>query len=543
MPVTSRTAIYATIGCCGMALCAALLILAPTADAQNALGDGRALDNNLQEGRLYNPESANSHSAIAREVAYRNALVTGNAANGLSFRESVGYNAEFDFRTDFDQFGRSIPLPSDDTYNFVRDSVASTYPSIGLRGIDAIRQQAAWSTGNLFDEATNAPIIARSASSGADVGLDPQTLSAVQSAFIDPFRLRPGSLRSSTEHAVGSALETRILGQTRNEQTNQVEFLQASPLRGVVSEPVVTDNMIKLFDGGIIGAPDLIQPSTDTEAGPEAFGYDAVVERMSTLFHEQHGQQTPDDETAAPDTSTTPTPGGLDNANPDGSADEAETDPLSRLRGRLLGLPGKPGGEATAETTQDRENVIDAIRRIYQGDAGEETTAIDHLAPPVNKSRNLFAENMRLGESLLASGQWFDAEERFSAALRLNPGDPMAAVGRLHAQLGAGLYLSAGVNFDRIMRANPELMAARYDDNLLPRRGRLQRIDARLRLNTQRSDDQAISCALLMGYIAFQFDDRLTIEDAFAALDRIHKERGDNPDLLETTLRDLWLGQ
>lgn len=527
----------------GAAVIATLLTTAGTASAQNALGSGRALDNNLQEGRSYNPEGAYSRSNMAAEIAYRNALVTGNAPNGLSFRESVGYNSRFDFRTEFDAGGRSIPLPSNDIFDFQRDSYSSSIASAGLRGLDSIRQQAAWSTGNLYDEQLNIPIARR-----AGVGQSGTQLSVEQRAeqegyemtFIDPFRLRPRSMRSTTEHTIGAALETRVLGQTRDEETEQIEFLQSTPLRGIVSEMVVTDNMIRLFEGKPIGAPDLVSLRSNDQTtdgdGAETFGYDAVVQRMSKLFNERYAPAEDEGETTPGQPGTTATD------SPE-YVPAPTADPLDRFRNRLLGIPNEDEEQTEESLEEEGTTFVDSLRQLYSNDTSAEQQKIDRLSPPNESNRNLFAENMANGEALLAKGRWFDAEERFSAALRLSPGDPMAAVGRLHAQLGAGLYLSAGVNFDRLMRANPELMAAKYDERLLPRRGRLQRIDARLRLNTRSSGDLAVSSALLMGYLAHQFDDRLTIEDAFKELDRIHEERETEPDLLETTLREVWLGQ
>jgi hypothetical protein len=532
------------------------VLTAGAAVAQDALGDGRALDNSLEHGRTYNPTGPNTHSKIAAEVAYRNALVTGNAANGMSFRESVGYNSTFDFRTEFSPVtGNEIPLPSNETYNFLRDSLTSSYPSLGLRGIDAIREQAAWGTGNLYDEDLNIPILKRSGGgqSGEQLSAEAKLIEdGYESYFIDPFRLRPRTLRSTTEHTIGAALETRILGQTRNEQTDQLEYLQSTPLRGIVSEMVVTENMIKLFDGKPIGAPDLLSERVDDATdGEPAFGYDAVVERMSRLFHERYTTPGTDAPATSPGgASTNPINGARDLPGATGTDGPTSpesagtpgpggtTDALDLLRSQLLGL--RPIDNAQDEPA--RTGVIEALRKLYGNPGSAEPSRIDRLAPSKG-NRNLFAENMRKGEELLAAARWFDAEERFSAALRLSPGDPMAAVGRLHAQLGAGLYLSAGINFDRLMRSSPELIAARYDERLLPRRGRLQRIDARLRLNTRQSSDLAVSSALLMAYLAHQIDDRLSLTDAFAELDRIHTERGDRPDLLETTLREVWLGR
>jgi len=528
-----------------LALVAGSTLFPPAANAQNALGDGTALDNSLRLGERINPMSPNAN--LAAEVAYRNALVTGNVGGGMSFREGVGYTSAFDFRTEYDASGNPIPLPSNEIFNFERDSASSAT----LRGIDGLRTQAVWSIGGAWDQSANLPIFRRAgvgASAALPYGEDDELYAQqLESSFIDPFRLRPGSLRSTTEHTVGSALETRILGQVQDEETQRTEYLQATPLRGVVAEPVLTEKLIQLFDGKAIGAPNLVSSYLSEDPAPDAddaeFGYDAVVRRMSEQFHERYAPAEEDEVDGAP-TRPGDSPAidpSLDPSAEDGAADEPSgrsqlADPLQRLRDRLLGLPTDEE-EADAETD---DGMPEALRKLYRDTRGEDK--IERLSPPIPHNRNLFAENMRTGEDLLSKGRWFDAEERFGAALRLSPGDPMAAVGRLHAQIGAGLYLSAGVNLDRLFRSNPELIAARYDENLLPRRGRLDRIDNRLRLNTRRNSDLAISSSLLMAYLGHQFEDRATVVDAFAALDRIHEERGDSPDELEETLRAVWLG-
>src|SRR5690606_29097744 len=79
-PVISRTLALAVVAATG---------LAAPASAQNAHGSGRALDANLQQGgSRYNPPGRNAN--IAEEVRFRNAIVTGNAPGGLSFRGDAG---------------------------------------------------------------------------------------------------------------------------------------------------------------------------------------------------------------------------------------------------------------------------------------------------------------------------------------------------------------------------------------------------------------------------------------------------------------------
>ena len=70
-----------------------VLLLAPSAPAQDALGSGDALDNNLRVG-------SGGFNAPRRvpDFRARNMLVTGNVPGGRGFRGTVGYTAPGDFR-------------------------------------------------------------------------------------------------------------------------------------------------------------------------------------------------------------------------------------------------------------------------------------------------------------------------------------------------------------------------------------------------------------------------------------------------------------
>src|SRR5690606_2294464 len=77
-------------------------------------------------------------SDLAAEMRFRNAVVTGNAPGGLSFRGDVGYRAAGEFT------GR---LGADDTFSFRRDTVYSGLGGMGLRGTDSLQYQFALTTG------------------------------------------------------------------------------------------------------------------------------------------------------------------------------------------------------------------------------------------------------------------------------------------------------------------------------------------------------------------------------------------------------------
>lgn len=99
-----------------LALCG--IVASPVATAQNALGGGTVLDNNLSTtgGRINRPNQPFLLNRI------NNAIVTGNVGGGRQFRGDVGYSAEFDFRGS---------LGSDDTFRFRADSWTSSLPLQG----------------------------------------------------------------------------------------------------------------------------------------------------------------------------------------------------------------------------------------------------------------------------------------------------------------------------------------------------------------------------------------------------------------------------
>src|SRR2546423_569446 len=76
---------------------------------------------------------------FAAEVRLRNAIVTGNAPGGISFRGDVGYRAPGEFMGS---------LGSNDSFAFRRDSYYSGLGGLGIRGTDALQYQFAMATGH-----------------------------------------------------------------------------------------------------------------------------------------------------------------------------------------------------------------------------------------------------------------------------------------------------------------------------------------------------------------------------------------------------------
>jgi hypothetical protein len=155
---------------------------------------------------------------------------------------------------------------------------------------------------------------------------------------------------------------------------------------------------------------------------------------------------------------------------------------------------------------------------------------------------------MRAGERLLKNGRYFDAEERFTNALAVRQGNVSAQLGRLHAQIGAGVVVSASVNLQTLMSKHIELISERYSGDLLPSDERVKELILNLReraglegrspLIAEEPTSVRIACALLMSYLGYQIDDRTQMEDGFAVI----REIGSASDIRLVELLDIIWG-
>lgn len=70
---------------------------------------------------------------------------------------------------------------------------------------------------------------------------------------------------------------------------------------------------------------------------------------------------------------------------------------------------------------------------------------------------------MAKAEQSLKSGRYLEAAETYQAALGLKPEDPLALVGRAHAEFGAGFYTTAAYDLKFVFIRKPEMVSVRYD--------------------------------------------------------------------------------
>ncbi len=180
---------------------------------------------------------------------------------------------------------------------------------------------------------------------------------------------------------------------------------------------------------------------------------------------------------------------------------------------------------------------------------GSAAIEIERLLDPGADKRNIYVEHINSGERLIANERYFDAEERFTHALSVKPGDISAQLGRLHAQIGAGMVLSASVNLQTLLSQRPEIISSRYSGNLLPNEQRIELLIVRLKeragitrpeYSTRRmeSDRVRISASMLLAYLGYQINNEETI---IQGLDMLN-ERGSQADRrFASLLSQLWL--
>lgn len=583
------------------------------AHAQNALGDGRALDANTGPSGRINYE----RPSFSQELQFRNAIVTGNAPGGLSFRGDLGYRAAGEFSGD---------IGADDLFSFRRDSLYSGLAGMGIRGTDALQYQFSLTTGarppqnltgnfnygretqyqtaNAVTNTMTTTVVGRNPLDTDARGLGLYQASAQESELSDAIT---GTLRSSSAYTTTTSLSPVILSTFEQGLERRQFGLTASVLTGVTTVPMRSPQDRNA------------RPEPDTRANPTGVprdptqprtptAYEQVLDRMRTKAGEQAARNSQTTtQTTTPSTMPGQTPPGQTTTTNDQMADIAKR--LEALRNGMMGanapgdaarppagqtptpganqVPGQtpgqsqtpdqtqapvrpgaapaganpttpgaanPGGARTgganpaaaalqAEYDPARYTVDPATLELIRTGDAPLTAFID----PNAEGRDLYSEHMRAGERLIAAERYFDAEERFARALTLKPGDPTAQVGRAHAQLGAGLSLSAAVNLRSLFVLNPEMMGARYAGRLLPSPERIDLLIENLRERAglvkvpgrppeERSTQ--ISSAILLAYLGYQNGRPEVVREGFSVV----RESGSPEDVrLVTILAQVWL--
>ena len=525
-----RGLVAMVVACCAM-----------PALGQNALGDGTNLDASPEHGASRRNSAARND--LLNSYRLRNAIVTGNAPGGVSFRGDVGYTAPNEFRGD---------LASDDLFTFRRDSLYSGIAGLGLRGTDALQYQFALTTGSRPPaDIAGSLSISRNAYR-PEIAVEPNRVDTgrVGSGQVSISRVDPAlqadqtgaglwRVRSSAGYLTDKSLAQSFAGQIDAGEGTMLN-VTASPLRGLsVYDPAAATNQDPLasrpanslgVDTAITTAsPDLSAAQKDKPST----GYDQIMSQLRVNYDSQTDtQSTPEGKSTADlieeqnQLLSSYLQGVLDSARlqaaEQAQQDDQPTDPDElTARDRLL--------KDLTDMNVDPK-LIESLRR-----GG---LVVDDLVDTPNPAaRDFYAIHMQRGKKAMQQGSYFDAEARFSMALSLRPGDPTAAISRAHAQIGAGLFVSAAVNLRETLTTHPAMIGSHYASGLIPSSFRLRQIAPRLAQLAHGPGAKARQAALVLAYIGYQLDDKDMIAEG---LDRLDIEGADR---LAGLLRLVWLDE
>ncbi len=518
----------------GMA-CVAVFAACGGAQAQNAIGDGTALDRNLQTGTIGVNRPVRDLSA---EIRLRNAVVTGNAPNGMSFRGGVGYISAGEFMGF---------LGTNTLFRFRRDSINSGLAGLGIRGTDALQYQFALTTGNTPPPgmgltgpgyvlrsgagATGDNVAAREAGTASNL---PVRQVRPDDRNADPRGQELWTLRSPSAYVATRGLSPSLVAVVPGAQGRSIG-LMASPLTGLSptfldpypaaepekppARPEPPPGSATPLDLGQNMGTSLKAGETepavnrDLTAGARS-GYDELIKRYS--------QALPD-----PETDPAKLPLWQQRVN------EVRRQLEQAEKRRAAAEPEKPaeGEEEPAGPGGFRPETLRMLR--------QPGPVITRLSP---EGVDAYAAHMRKGEEFLGQGQYFFAEERFRAALSARPDDPMAAIGRVHAQLGASLFASAAMNLRMLLVSHPELAGARYGPEILPDRARIKRIMDRLQSMIDTGNTVGRDTGLLLAYLGYQTGDRAAIERGLSIMEGTGKDQVPDAQLqkLAALQREVW---
>lgn len=582
-----------------MALAGGLLLGAfggAAARAQNALGDGRALEANPLQGS----GGRNSPGRDLRaEIALRNAIVTGNVGGGRSFRGNVGYTATDDFRG---------TLGSNDLFIWNRESTYSGLAAQNIQGIDGLKFQLGQSTAGLT-RGFGGDLIIRRSGTGINSGDVIGTAAPQTTATIDPFGRMRASLRSTSDFLVQSFTLPSVLTALEGTQANQ-NYLTASPLQGVkvlginnsaLGLTLDQNDLLAWARDGQLGDSAMRAPGAAQRGDAEEDGSGAsrtLSQRVQArtvhqqLLEDMEGRQKqfqpdPVGQRLGEKDEPSKDSAGEKNTKPDEKPGASGTEGLPELKddsleGRLEQLrkefasgqempwqrsereqrealeaarnkqdmdrlrekldPTNPlaaANDVRMAEDEDRSEIETLIRKARET-LGNTPAAIDTLVAEEGTS-DLYTVHMRKGQTLLLEEKWFSAEERFAAALRARPGDVMAAAGRISAELGAGLYRSAAINLRTMLTAYPEMIQTRFDPKLFPSGERLDRVRAQLRLRSELDTPVARDVGFLLAYVGAQTGNKQDMVDGFAIMRRVDKTLDTDFDKLENVVWALWL--
>lgn len=529
----------------------ALLAVPRDATAQNALGDGRLLDRNLQQGS----GGINQQAAPVNNGAVGNSIITGNVSGLGYFHGNAGYRAPGELR---------INLPSQTLFRFQAQSLnPGQLPQQDWRPANGqpMAVYRDYSSPSVMQGSTSRQLVP---AAGINVSV-PQTSSTLDTP--DPSRTigvsvqpdgRMLELRASP--LMGLHVESNAGAQSDAPDPTRIEPIRITSSRGTntyFSTQQAVDYSAPPVDAG---APRRATVTAQSATGPSLTVEQRIRQLQAAVYN--------------PQGSATAQPGDdvyLDMLNKmrearDVAEGRAPRDPALQPGGRVAQVQPTPAPAPTDPglTPEERAKLDAEARRVALGlpsnedpeankadaDPAAELTDRDLRAmsellhefkrrmPPLpslaSKRDDRVNVLMRKAEQQVGTGKYLDAEQSYRQVLGWSPGNPLARVGLVHAQVGAGMIRTAELNLRSLLNENPLLIAVRYDRKLLPPEERLRWVRSQLDNMMAAPPDQRPT--ILLAYLGFQADQP---ELTRYALDMAQASNSRDP--LIALLRRLWL--
>ncbi|MGE0478838.1 MAG: tetratricopeptide repeat protein [Phycisphaerae bacterium] len=490
-----------------------------------------------QDGRLFdaNPQLGGTRSNGQRPVSALtpgNALATGNLRGGFSLRSFSPISDPTAFRG---------PLGSDLLSNFRRDAFSVS---------DVPRTQQPWLAQGYYDPARTVatPGFLSGQSSLAPGPTNPRTVASEVgvlggpgvSAYRNPMDLRldlrvsldarsqfvsPVSRRALLDDSATKLTGPQSLAGLRAPALDEQERIARS-----VSNPlVITPN-------------DPLRPALNDVAGDAPLGGSPAYGTPMDLILRGDARQML---ATTPTTATLARPGILPDADQATTATERaelrrrEVAAAERVPPKLTDFSVLPGHDVFTdmqlalslardpraewfllmrEAVRGDPNVDPQLRQAVEVKSEEfvERMMATPLKSFVGRGKTEINDTMLKAESLMDVGQYHEAAARFEQARALDPANPLPYIGKGHALLAAGDYLTAANLIARGLERFPELARFRVDLQMLL--GGAEIVDIRRAdLMNQLRNAENPSLRFLLGYIEYHAGDR---ESGLRNLDR-----------------------
>lgn len=528
--------------------------------AQNALGSGNALDANPRLGSNGINGPGRDINAIIRQA---NAVVDGTASGGRQFRGFGGNRSGSTFRDS---------LGGDANFAFQRDAALSGLTTSRGRSSDLLAAQSALYTGNAVPQGFADDLLQQrfaAATSGASLGSlrsasqrewdksrQPSVLGVITAkddtrrpVTFQPLRGLSFNDRDQTDILPGSPLErpanfsldsSRLAADaSRVNATTDRRTDPDSSLRNPKDDPSRTgrngnalnsgqisnraDEVDKRFAAakaetarGDAAAAEAAGPAVssgtksgpDVEALPRTPGPNAANRSTSDTAIEKLRQdlyQTKKPRTTPKSDPSFPRPGDVQpKANPDGTPDRSG--PIDRAGTRAASSAAERNATQVPPVGSpllgENLSTIETLRKMAQG------KPLASLSEKPRTDSDWYNIIMAHGQELVNKGKYFEAEEVYTRLLAAKEGDSMARMGRVHAQLGAGAYLTAGKGLVELYRDRPQLVPTRFEEAGIMPRTVAAAAAKQLELELDRSDSAIGSeAAVLLAYLGFQYNE------------------------------------